>query len=51
MYEALLKKAEGDGEKAMLAELLSDLERDSEAAHETVGFTYTPLEQLAAFNN
>lgn len=51
MYEALLKKAEGDSEKAMLADLLSDLERDSKAAHETVGFTYTPLEQLAALNN
>ncbi|MEG2678829.1 MAG: AAA family ATPase [Oscillospiraceae bacterium] len=51
MYEVLVQKAESDAEKAMLADLLSDLERDSKTAHDAVNFTYTPLEQLAALNN
>lgn len=51
MYETLLQKAEGDNEKAMLADLLSDLETDSKKAHEAVNFTYTPLSQLAVLNN
>ncbi len=51
MYESLRQKAESDTEKAMLEDLLSDLEKDSKAAHEAVNFTYAPLQQLAALNN
>lgn len=51
MYEALLQKAESDSEKAMLDDLLSDLEKDSKIAHEAVSFTYAPLRQLAELNN
>lgn len=51
MYEALQQKSESDAEKAMLADLLSDLEKDSKTAHEAVNFTYTPLQQLAELNN
>ena len=36
-----------DSEKALTDGLLSELERISKAAHEAIGFTYTPLEQLA----
>ena len=31
-----------------IAELLQDMEQISRQAHEAVGFTYIPLEQLAA---
>ena len=40
--------AASDSEKALTDGLLSELERISKAAHEAIGFTYTPLEQLAA---
>ena len=36
-----------DSEKALTDGLLFELERISKAAHEAIGFTYTPLEQLA----
>ncbi|MFR8333623.1 MAG: hypothetical protein ACLU9S_15730 [Oscillospiraceae bacterium] len=35
-------------EKTLTGGLLSDLEQISRQAHEAVGFTYAPLEQLAA---
>ena len=41
-------EAQSDSEKQMTDGLLTDLESISRQAHETVGFTYTPLEQLAA---
>lgn len=47
MYQELMPAAQSDSEKDMLAELLSDLESISRSAHETVSFTYAPLDQLA----
>ena len=47
LYTDLAGKAQGDGEKAMLDGLLSDLENGSRAAHEKYGFTYMPLQELA----
>ena len=41
--------AESDAEKAMTAELLDDLEKINKAAAEAVNFTYTPLNELAAW--
>ena len=38
----------GHIERGMQNPTLSTLERISKAAHEAIGFTYTPLEQLAA---
>ena len=40
--------AQSDAEKALTDGLLADMEQISKKAHEAVGFTYTPLEQLAA---
>ncbi len=37
-----------DAERQMVDELLGDLEKASKEAHQTVGFTYAPLDQLAA---
>jgi len=51
LYEAqqkLASEAQSDGEKELTDGLLTDLEGISRQAHEAVGFTYTPLEQLAA---
>ena len=46
--QKLAASAQSDGEKALTDGLLADMEQISRKAHETVGFTYTPLEQLAA---
>ena len=51
LYEAqqkLAAEAQSDSEKGLTDGLLNDLEMISRQAHEAVGFTYTPLEQLAA---
>lgn len=48
MQQSLAASAQSDSERAMTDELLSDLEQISRKAHEAIGFTYTPLEQLAA---
>ena len=39
-------KTETDSDKAMLKDLLEELERNSRSAHEKSGFTYTRLEEL-----
>ena len=44
----LVASAQSDSEKALTDGLLADMEQISRKAHEAVGFTYTPLEQLAA---
>ncbi len=46
--QKLASEAQSDSEKQMTDGLLTDLESISRQAHEAVGFTYTPLEQLAA---
>lgn len=46
--QKLASEAQSDSEKQMTDGLLTDLEIISRQAHEAVGFTYTPLEQLAA---
>ena len=46
--QKLAASAQSDGEKALTDGLLADMEQISRKAHEAVGFTYTPLEQLAA---
>ena len=48
MQTEMAANAGSDSEKALTDGLLSELERISKAAHEAIGFTYTPLEQLAA---
>lgn len=48
MQKEVEAAAQADNEKALAAQLLSDLEDVSRKAHETVGFTYTPLSQLEA---
>lgn len=48
MQQELASAAQTDSEKTLTAELLGDMEQLSRQAHETVGFTYAPLEQLAA---
>ena len=48
MQQNLAGAAQSDSEKALTGGLLSDLEQISRQAHEAVGFTYAPLEQLAA---
>ena len=48
MQKKLEAKAQTDNERALTAELLRDMEQISRQAHEAVGFTYIPLEQLAA---
>ncbi len=48
MQTEMAANAASDSEKALTDGLLSELERISKAAHEAIGFTYTPLEQLAA---
>lgn len=47
--QELAAAAESDAEKAMTAELLEELESISKTATESVGFTYMPLAELAAF--
>lgn len=46
MYQDLEAKAESDGERTMLTELLNDLEHDSRTAHEKHGYTYATLQEL-----
>ncbi len=47
MQQALAASAQSDSERAMTDELLNDMEQISRKAHEAIGFTYTPLEQMA----
>ena len=46
--QKLAASAQFDGETALTDGLLADMERINKQAHEAVGFTYTPLGQLAA---
>ena len=46
--QKLAGEAQSDSERQMTGGLLTDLESISRQAHETVGFTYAPLDQLAA---
>ena len=46
--QKLAASAQSDGETALTDGLLEDMERINKQAHEAVGFTYTPLGQLAA---
>ena len=48
MQTEMAANVASNSEKALTGGLLSDLERISKTAHEAIGFTYTPLEQLAA---
>ena len=48
MQTEMAANAGSDSERSLTDGLLSELERISKAAHEAIGFTYTPLEQLAA---
>ena len=48
MQAELRSTAQSDSETAMVDTLLEDLEKISRHAHEEVGFTYMPLEQMAA---
>jgi len=48
MQAELRSNAQSDNETAMVDSLLEDLEKISRHAHEEVGFTYMPLEQMAA---
>ena len=48
MQKKLEGEARTDSERVLTAELLQDMEQISRQAHEAVGFTYIPLEQLAA---
>ena len=46
----LRANAQNDREFQQIDELLTILERYSEKAHQTVGYTYAPLEQLYALD-
>lgn len=46
LYLELERKTETDSDKAMLKDLLEELERNSRSAHEKSGFTYARLEEL-----
>ena len=48
MQQKLEAEAQSDNERTLTAELLQDMEQISRQAHEAVGFTYIPLDQLAA---
>lgn len=48
LYKELRDKAQNDSERAMLDELLADIERSSKSAHEKSGFTYAGLDELAS---
>ena len=48
MQQVLENTAQSDSEKSLTAGLLDDLEQISRQAHEVVGFTFAPLEQLSA---
>lgn len=46
--QALSGNTQSDNERALTDDLLQSLESISKGAHEAVGFTYAPLEQVAA---
>lgn len=48
MQQEVLNAAQTGNEKVLAEQLLTDLEDMSHKAHDTAGFTYAPLEQLAA---
>ena len=48
MQSKLAADCQGSNEQQMLDTLLNDLEKVSKNAHETVGFTYMPLQEMAA---
>lgn len=48
MQQEIQASAQTDNEQALVTALLSDLEDVNRKAHESVGFTYMPLPQLAA---
>ena len=47
LYTDLLAKAQTDSEKAMMGGLLDEIEKDSRAAHESHGYTYATMKELA----
>lgn len=47
MQQGIAASAQSESETALADNLLADLEKVSRAAHDTVGFTYAPLAQLA----
>ena len=49
-HRKLAAAAQSDVEKALTDTLLIDMEQINRKAHEAVGFTYTPLGQLAALH-
>lgn len=48
MQQDLAASVQSDSERVLTDGLLADLEQISRQAHETINFTYTPLDQLAA---
>ena len=50
LYRDLAEKAQTDSDRAMLDQLLNDLEKGSSAAHEKYGYTYASLKELASLN-
>lgn len=48
MQQDIFASAQTENEKSMTESALNELERISKSAHESAGFTYAPLEQLAA---
>jgi len=48
MQTKLAADCQSSNEQQMLDTLLNDLEKVSKTAHEAVGFTYTPLPEMAA---
>ena len=47
LYCELVDKAQSDSDRALLDELLSDLERDGRETYEKSGFTYTSWKQIS----
>ena len=48
MQQELANSSQSDGETALTAELLDDLEKINRSAHEALQYTPIPLSQLAA---
>ena len=48
MQTEMAANAVSDSEKTLTDGLLSELERINKTVHESIGFTYMPLDQLAA---
>ena len=48
MQNDLRANIQNDAERQLIDDLLADMEKVSKGAHQTVGFTYAPLDQLAA---